>query len=585
MPNHGLSEKASPKKYDYFAFSRLSGNFARLPRKAYKVQYRPLMTRKQTFWSFMLTIANIGIELGFLIWLFQPKHISFDDKSTGVIAGMVAILAGIIIIETFRLINMVTLCIAALVAREPIPVRPQPGLRVAFTTAIVPSKEPFEIVEKTLKEAKKIRYKGTIDVWLLDEGNDPDIKKACEELGVHHFSRKGIEKYNAPSGGWKAKTKHGNHNGWLDAHGHNYDIVLSVDLDHVPNRAFAERIMGYFRDPDVAFVVGPQVYGNFDNTVTKGSESQAYLFQAAIQRAGNFYESAMFVGTNHAYRVKTWEQIGGFQDSITEDMFTSLRVHGTHNPQTGNLWKSVYTPDVIAVGEGPSSWTDFFSQQLRWARGSNEILLKDFVGLVRHLPWKSRFHYSLMISYFPTVALSWILGIFISMLYLVMGQTGIDISGGIWLALYTDILVAQILLYAWFRKYNVSPHEEPGTLGFPGMFFSMLAAPIYVTALVSTVLRNQAKFVVTPKGDATSPDSLRTFSKHFLWATVIGSFFIISLITGNSFPGVKIWSILTLAVCLSPVAIWIVTDWEFHRARLAHIFSSKPITESEEFVK
>ena len=30
----------------------------------------------------------------------------------------------------------------------------------------------------------------------------------------------------------------------------------------------------------------------------------------------------------------------------------------------------VYTPDVLAVGEGPASWTDFFSQQTRWSRGT-----------------------------------------------------------------------------------------------------------------------------------------------------------------------------------------------------------------------
>ena len=31
----------------------------------------------------------------------------------------------------------------------------------------------------------------------------------CEEIGVHHFSRKGVEQWNQPSGSFKAKTKHG----------------------------------------------------------------------------------------------------------------------------------------------------------------------------------------------------------------------------------------------------------------------------------------------------------------------------------------------------------------------------------------
>ena len=64
-----------------------------------------------------------------------------------------------------------------------------------------------------------------------------------------------------PYGQYKERSKHGNYNAWLDAHGHEYDFFLSVDPDHVPMPNFAERFLGYFRDPDVpvAFVVGPQV--------------------------------------------------------------------------------------------------------------------------------------------------------------------------------------------------------------------------------------------------------------------------------------------------------------------------------------
>jgi cellulose synthase/poly-beta-1,6-N-acetylglucosamine synthase-like glycosyltransferase len=470
---------------------------------------------------------------------------------------------------------MVTLCAATLAAREPIPVAPQKNSRVAFTTAIVPSKEPFELVKKTLEAMVKVTHDGPIDVWLLDEGNLPEIKAACKRMGVKHFSRKDIEKYNQPEGRFKARTKHGNHNAWLDQHGHNYDYVLSLDSDHVPQPNFGKRMLGYFRDPDVAFVVGPQVYGNFDNPVTKGAESQAYIFQAAIQRAGNAYHSAMFVGTNHAYRVKAWDTIGGFQDSITEDMLTSLKVHSTRNPETGKFWKSVYTPDVVAVGEGPSSWTDFFSQQLRWARGSNEILFRNFFRMLPRLPWRARLHYSMIITYYPTVAISWVVGIMVSMVYLVLGQSGISISGKVWLALYIDVLAVQVLLYGWLRRYNVSPHEEQGTVGFPGMFFSMVSAPIYYTAFVATVLRRKTSFVVTPKGDSASPDTWQTFKKNLSWAGLVVAFLIYSLITGHNYPGVKLWSFLTIAVCMAPVAMWQFSIWRETRDKFVRFMTAQ----------
>ena len=46
------------------------------------------------------------------------------------------------------------------------------------------------------------------------------------------------------------------------------------------------------------------------------------------------------------------------------------------NGSTGVRWRSVYTPDVIAVGEGPESFTDYFSQQARWSRGTDQLALR-----------------------------------------------------------------------------------------------------------------------------------------------------------------------------------------------------------------
>ena len=173
-----------------------------------------------------------------------------------------------------------------------------------------------------------------------------------------------------------------------------------------------------------------------------------------------------------------------------------------------------------------------------------------------------------MISYYPAAAISWMLGIFISMLYLVLGQTGIDTSGDIWLALYIDLLAVQIILYGWLRKYNVSPHETQGTLGFSGMVFSMFCGPFYIIALISTLLRKQVKFVVTPKGNSTSPDTLQTFRPHLQWTVLIITFIAYSLFAGHSYIGVKVWSLLTLAVCVAPIIMWQVTYLSETKLRL-----------------
>lgn len=326
---------------------------------------------------------------------------------------------------------MFSLSLASLLARDPVPVRPDPTMRVAFLTTIVPGKEPLEMVRTTVAAARKIRYAGRFDVWLLDEGDSDEVRAMCEAEGVRHFSRKSIEQYNQTRGGFKAKTKHGNYNAWMDTHGHRYDVFMSVDPDHVPTPDYADRMLGYFRDPDVAFVVGPQVYANVDNFVTRAAESQQFPFHSVIQRAGNAYGVAMLVGTNNAVRIEALGCVGGLVDSITEDFATGIAIHSRRNPETGGRWRSVYTPDVVAVGEGPSSWADYFGQQLRWSRGTFELLRGPFWRRLHRLGGLRPLHYLLIATFYPSMAFGWVLGLINATLYLTLGASGIVVPDGV----------------------------------------------------------------------------------------------------------------------------------------------------------
>lgn len=285
--------------------------------------------------TLVMALACLCVEIGFVVWLLQAGHFPTLDGPALLNVANVAVAASIAVMEVLRLVNVVSLAIASITIRNPVPVAPQPGLRVAFATTIVPSKEPIEVVRRTLKAACAVTYDGALDVSLLDEGDDPAVKRMCRELGVRHFSRRGIEKYNQPQGAFRARSKHGNYNAWLEAHGDEYDILASVDPDHVPVAAYLQRVLGYFRDPDVAYAVGPQNYANCDNFVTAAAESQQFPFHAIIQRAANRADCAMLVGTNNALRVSALKAIGGLRDSVTEDMATGLAFHASRNPATG----------------------------------------------------------------------------------------------------------------------------------------------------------------------------------------------------------------------------------------------------------
>ncbi|MFJ4472454.1 glycosyltransferase family 2 protein [Streptomyces sp. NPDC089424] len=556
-------------RYDYEHYSRLAGPLTEPgPGGPYRVRYRSLISQEphRVRVALMLAAAPL-LSLVLLVWLLHPAHWTARDHPAYAFlpALDVVMLVAIGLIEFFRCMNVLSNAHATLVARDPVPVVPEAGTSVAFLTSFVPGKEPLEMVTRTLQAAVRIRHRGLLHVWLLDEGDDPEVKEVCARLGVHHFTRKGVPRWNQAKGPHRARTKHGNYNAWLDAHGDAYDFFASVDTDHVPLPNYLERMLGYFRDPDIAFVIGPQVYGNYDTFVTKAAESQQFLFHALIQRAGNRYGAPMFVGTSNAVRIKALKQIGGLYDSITEDMATGFEIHRHRNPVTRRKWRSVYTPDVLAVGEGPTAWTDFFTQQMRWSRGTYETILKQYWKGWYSLPPAKLLNYTMMIIFYPMSALNWILAALSCALFLGLGASGVNIDPAVWLMLYGNASALQIGLYVWNRRHNVSPHEPEGSGGVAGMVMSALSAPLYAKALIDAALRRRSRFVVTPKGDSASPDRwFGTFRYHWYFILVFGASIAAGHRFGHSHPAMVLWASFALLVTATPVLAW---RWELRQAR------------------
>ncbi|MFF5918687.1 glycosyltransferase family 2 protein [Streptomyces flavochromogenes] len=558
-----------PGAYDYDTYSRLAGPLTEPDPETYTVQYRSLLSKEphRIRAVLLMSLAPVlsALLLAYLVW---PGHRTVREGGDRLLVHLdTVMLVSIGLICLFMLVNVTAIAHATMVARDPIPVYAEKGTRVAFLTTHVPGKEPLAMVRGTLEGATRLRHDGLLDVWLLDEGDSAEARALCAELGVHHFTRAGVPEWNRRKGVHKARTKHGNYNAWLAVHGDAYDYFASVDTDHVPLPDFLERMLGYFRDPDIAFVVGPQVYGNYTDIVTKAAESQQFLFHALIQRAGNRYHAPMFVGTNNVVRISALQQIGGLYDSITEDMATGFELHRRKNPRTGRYWRSVYTPDVLAVGEGPASWTDFFAQQLRWSRGTYETIVKQYWKAPFRTPPGRFLNYTLMLVYYPMTAVNWLLGILSGVLYLWFGASGTQVSTSVWLMIYSDAVALQIGLYLWNRRHNVSPHEPEGSGGLAGMAMSAVSAPIYLTSLGSAILRTRGRFVVTPKGGEASPDRILTFRIHLFWAVVLIVSLAASVHFGHTHVAMRTWALLALVIALAPITLWACTALGRRRAR------------------
>ena len=520
-----------------------------------KVEFQPILSRGQQITVQFMGWLHVAIVVALAVYLLLPSHL--PDMSGGFFDNTLSIIGLVVLVVLQIIVGVRTLTIAFHAARmrDPIPMKAQSGLRVAVLTTIVPNKEPVEMVMATLRAMLQIRHDGLLDVWLLDEGNDPYVRSRCEQIGVHHFTRRDVAMWNTESGPYRAKTKHGNHNSWRAMHEREYDVVAQMDPDHVPWPNFLERTLGYFADPDTAFVVAPQVYGNLgESFVARGSAQLAYLFHGIIQRGANGNEAPLLIGTNHLYRPSAFDQIGGYQDCIIEDHLTSMALFAATNEATGNSWKGVYTPDIIAVGEGPATYSDWFTQQKRWAYGIWEIVRQhspDLLSKMRHRrQWMS---FVALQLHYPTVAMMWVGGVFLSALYLVGGVTVTRLPAVVWIVLFGSNIVAGLAFNQYLRRFNLVDHERRG-VGLAGLALELVTAPVYVAAAAAQLAGRPLVYVVTAKGSAATGDTWRSFRPHLAWAAVAIASIGMGAVLGHSYPSLYVWAAITGVVALSPLA-------------------------------
>lgn len=107
--------------------------------------------------------------------------------------------------------------------------------------------EEVELVRLSIIDAKKVTYPYPIElkIFVLDDGKRPAMRQVAEEEGVGYITR-------SSNIGFKAGNLR---NAMEQTHG---DFIVICDADTRPFPTILEHTLGYFRDPDVAWVQTPQ---------------------------------------------------------------------------------------------------------------------------------------------------------------------------------------------------------------------------------------------------------------------------------------------------------------------------------------
>lgn len=267
--------------------------------------------------------------------------------------------------------------------RRPIPPDLPRGARVGAFVTVVPAVEPIEMLEATLREMVAMDY--SHETWVLDEGDDDAVRALCASLGAHHFTRKGRAEYQTESGPFKARTKYGNVNAWLEEIGYErFDFVTGFDPDHAPKPEFLERVLPYFEDPKVGYVQAAQVYYNQSASfIARGAAEETYAYYSSLQMSSMALGYPVVTGCHNTHRATALREVGGFAAHDADDLLITL-----HYLSAG--WRGVYVPEVLAKGITPVDWDGYLEQQHRWARSVIDIKLRKFPRLANKLPWRTR---------------------------------------------------------------------------------------------------------------------------------------------------------------------------------------------------
>lgn len=107
--------------------------------------------------------------------------------------------------------------------------------------------EDVELVRLSLLDATNIHYPHeiTVQIHVLDDGNRPEMRQLAEQMGCNYITRDN-------NIGFKAGNMR---NAMEQTSG---DFILICDADTRPFPTILEQTLGYFRDPDVAWVQTPQ---------------------------------------------------------------------------------------------------------------------------------------------------------------------------------------------------------------------------------------------------------------------------------------------------------------------------------------
>lgn len=340
--------------------------------------------------------------------------------------------------------------------------------------------EPFDMLQQTLEAIQKITYPHT--AWCCDEADDPLVKNLCHQLGVKHVTRT-----------IKKNAKAGNINNALQfATG---ELCVVLDPDHIPSPEMLDHVVAYFDDQSIGFVQIVQAYYNQEESlVAKGAAQQTYQFYGPMMMAMHSYGTVQAIGANCTFRRAALDSIGGHASGLSEDMHTAMQLHAKG-------WRSKYVPAILTRGLVPATLSSYFKQQLKWSRGTWELVLVTYPKLFSKFTWRQKIHYFTLPFHYLS-GFIFLINFLIPVVALFTGYIPLKMD-------VVSFLLASMPFFAmglFIRHYVQKWVAEESDRGFHlvGGILQIGTWWVHSVGFVYTLLRKKVPYIPTPKNDTDS---------------------------------------------------------------------------------
>jgi cellulose synthase (UDP-forming) len=437
----------------------------------------------------LLTVAKFGVIVYFLWYWFSFKDWLDYPFSFSVLTFIVLAYVAIDQLRWFSLPSM----------KRPRPMTPRVGWKVCVVTTFVPGMESLEMLEDTIKALIALDYPH--DTWILDEGDDDQVKTLCLRSGAYHFSRKNLPQYLTESGIFQSRSKHGNYNAWLYEIGFDrYEIVTAFDPDHIPDPVFLSNVLGYFEDPQVAYVQVAQAYYNQKASfIARGAAEETYRYYSSTLMASYGMGHPIVIGCHNTHRMTALKQVGGFAPHDADDLLIALLYQ-----KCG--WQGVYIPQILARGLTPVDWNGYLTQQLRWARSVLDLKYRLYPKLSGKLPLKERALILLQgVEYLHGILM--LIGLIQLASMLATGITPRVFSLSIIPKVFTLYSILQ-LCNLYRQRFYLDVRREIG-IHWRAVLLKLAKWPFIIAAIYDVVIGHHVQYAVTKKVKSAA-------SKHIL---------------------------------------------------------------------